>query len=327
MMTCRKCLLPQYGTDIKINEAGICNICLDFEKNKELGQTSRLVESELIKILDKYRNKGKYDCLVMASGGKDSTMSLYYMKKKYKMNPLTVTFDHGFENNEALENIKNAVNLLGVDWVYYKTDFMKDIFRKIVTSNSKAPICHVCVIWYIQFILDFAFRYRIPLIVAGWTKGQSTLNSEISNEYTAMSYATTDFIKNYLHKYPEYRGFPVSIKEAIRQAQRRFRFKIISPHWYLDWDFNNMKEILQKELKWRAPKLSYPANSTNCMMNFVSVYLSMKHYGYTHYHVETSKLIRVGELSREEAAETLEINFDLNLVNSVLEKIGCRLES
>lgn len=49
--------------------------------------------------------------------------------------------------------------------------------------------------------------------------------------------------------------------------------------------------------------------------------------GYTHYHIEMSKLIRLGELSREEALSMLEINFDLNLVNSVLSKIGCRLES
>jgi tRNA(Ile)-lysidine synthase TilS/MesJ len=263
----------------------------------------------------------------MISGGKDSTMSLYYMKKRYKMNPLAVTFDHGFENDEALENIKNAVNILGVDWLYYKTDFMKEVFRKIVTNNSKAPMCHVCAIWYMQFILDLASSYRIPLIVAGWTRGQATLSSELGNEYTSMSLATSDFIKNCLHNYPEYKGFPVSIKEALKQAQRKFRTQIISPHWYLQWDFDKIKEILQKELNWRPPQLSYPANSTNCLMNFVSVYLSMKYYGYTHYHIETSKLIRLGELSREEAIDLLKINFDLNFVNSVLEKIGCRLES
>jgi hypothetical protein len=163
--------------------------------------------------------------------------------------------------------------------------------------------------------------------VAGWTKGQSTQSVEPGNEYRSMSKATADFVKNCLHSYPEYKRFPISIKDALRQAHRRFKTRFISPHWYLRWDPENIKEILQKELRWCAPVLSYPANSTNCMMNFVSVYLSMKHYGYTHYHIEMSKLIRLGELSREEALNMLKINFDYNLVNSVLSKIGCSLES
>jgi len=325
-MFCKKCVLPQYEPDIKMNEEGVCNICLNFDKNKELRQTTGFLESELIKILNKYRGRGRYDCLVMTSGGKDSTLCLYYMKRRYKMHPLAVTFDHGFENNEALENIKNAVDILRVDWIYYKTDFMKDIFSRIVTSNSKAPICHVCAIWYIQFIHDLACRYKIPLIAAGWTKGQSTQYAEVGEEYRSMSQATADFVKDCLHIYPDYKEFPVSIKETLRQADRKFKIQLISPHWYLKYDYDQIREILQKELKWRAPALSYPVNSTNCLMNFASVYLSMKHYGYTHYHIEMSKLIRVGELSREEALSLLEINFDRDLVNSILSQIGCKLD-
>jgi hypothetical protein len=326
-MLCKKCVLPETKPDIILNKDGICNICLDFEKNDVRGSSGIPLELEMIKILNQYKGKNRYDCLVMASGGKDSTLSLYYMKKRYGMNPLAVTFDHGFENSEALENIKNAVGILGVDWVYYKTDFMNDIFYKIITSQSKAPICHVCAIWYIQFINDLAARYRIPLIVAGWTKGQAMQGAEAGNEYKSMSNATEDFVKNYLHRYSQYRGFPVSIKDALRQGRKKFKTRLVSPHWYLKWDPDNIKEILEKELKWRAPALSYPHNSTNCLMNFTSVYLSMKYYGYTHYHIEMSKQIRVGELSRQEALNMLEINFDSVFVNSILGKIGCKLES
>jgi len=125
-MRCKKCILPEYKPDIWLNEDGICNICIDFEKRETFKQSVILLESELVKTLNEYRAKGKYDCLVMCSGGKDSTFSLYCMKRRYRMNPLAFTFDHGFENDEALENIRNAVNILGVDWLYFKTDFMKD---------------------------------------------------------------------------------------------------------------------------------------------------------------------------------------------------------
>ena len=54
----------------------------------------------------------------MCSGGKDSTSSLYYVKKRYNLNPLAFTFDHGFETEEAMRNIKNAVEILDVDFLY-----------------------------------------------------------------------------------------------------------------------------------------------------------------------------------------------------------------
>jgi tRNA(Ile)-lysidine synthase TilS/MesJ len=62
----------------------------------------------------------------MCSGGKDSTASLYFMKKRYRMNPLAFTFDHGFEIEGAKENVINAVEALGVDYLFFKTDFMKE---------------------------------------------------------------------------------------------------------------------------------------------------------------------------------------------------------
>lgn len=323
---CKRCVLVENKPDITINKEGYCNVCVDFEKKKKLKSESRLLEVDLVKTLKKYRGKGKYDCLVMASGGKDSTASLYYMKNKYRMNPLVLTFDHGFENEESLKNVKNAIDILKVDWVYYKTDFMKSVFHKIITSKSQAPLCHICAIWYMRFITDFACKHKIPLIVAGWTKGQALLGKEFGGEYKSMSLATKKFVKNFLHNCGEYKNFPISMKNALKQANKRFKIRIISPHWYLKYNPEEIKENIEKELKWKATNLSYPKGSTNCIMNFASAYLSMKHYGYTHYHVEMSKLVRSGELSRSEALKMLELNFDLNFVNKILEKIGCNLK-
>ena len=104
---CKRCIMPESLPDIKLNEEGICNLCLAHEVIKKI-EGEKPLESDLIKILNKYKGKNKYDCMVMCSGGKDSTSALYYMKKRYGLNPLAFTFDHGFETEEALENIKNA---------------------------------------------------------------------------------------------------------------------------------------------------------------------------------------------------------------------------
>ncbi|MCF7887196.1 MAG: hypothetical protein K9L71_02120 [Candidatus Omnitrophica bacterium] len=318
---CKRCVLPEHKPDIWLNKDGFCNICVDFDRQKAIQQSNKLLESDLIKVLNKYRDKGSHDCLIMCSGGKDSIMSLYYMKKKYKMNPLVFTFDHGFENEEAFENIKKAVDALKVDWLYYKTRFMKDVFAQIIKNDLKVSICHICAIWYMQLTYDIAARYKIPLIVAGWTKGQCNENGDSSKAYLSMSKATSDFVVNYMHNIPKYKGFPTSMSKALKRARRKFKTKVISPHWYLQWDKDEIMEILRKELGWKMPLCSYPKDSTNCMLNFASVDLSMKHYGYTHYHIEMSKLIRVGELSREEALDMLKIDFDKEMMKGIFDKI------
>jgi len=328
---CERCVLPESKPDIWLNEEGICNICLQHDQMSNLGEDPKPLETDFIKILKKNKGKGEYDCLVMCSGGKDSTSALYFMKERYKVNPLAFTFDHGFETEEAMENVRRAVNILGVDFLYFKSDYMKDMFARILKTGSKAVICHPCSIWYMQLAFDITARFQIPIIIAGWTKGQSTRQDVMSKcgcnvhapEFRAMSLATIDFLNNELKNMPKYKNFPRSMEEVLKRARKRHKSMVISPHWFLPMTADEYAAIIQKELNWRFPKESYPARTTNCKLNFLSVYLTMKHFGYTHYHVEMSKLIRNGQLSREEALKDLEINFDKEMIDKIYEELGC----
>lgn len=328
--------MPESKPDILINESGICNICMEYEKTKETAESPKpILETDFIKMLKMYKSQGAYDCLVMCSGGKDSTSALYYMKKKYKMNPLAFTFDHGFETEDALENVRNAVEILGVDFLYFKTDFMKDMFSEIIKTNSKAVICHPCSLWYMELAFKMTARFDIPIIIAGWTKGQSTRQPLMSRcgcnvhepEFISMGEATNYFLDNYIKANPKYKNFPRNMEEVLTRAKMRQKCVVLSPHWFLPTTSETYVEIIKKELKWKQPKVSYPKNSTNCYLNFLSAYLSIKHYGYTHYHVEMSKMIRLGMLTRQEALDMLKIDFDDGLLAVALEKLGCRKEN
>ena len=104
---------------------------------------------------------------------------------------------------------------------------------------------------------------------------------------------------------------------------------MLSPHWFLPYQPEEYTELIKKELNWAPIKFSYPAGSSNCSLNYLGSYLSMQGYGFTHFHVEMSKLIRLGELSREEALKKLEININDEptafIISSVLEKLGCQI--
>jgi hypothetical protein len=326
--------MPENKPDIFLDENGVCNLCIGYENMKKFDDNIKPLETDFLKIINKYKGKYKYDCLVMCSGGKDSTSSLYYMKKRYKLNPLAFTFDHGFETEEALENIKNAVDILDVDYLFFKSTFMKDMFSKILTSGSKAVVCHPCSIWYMDLAFDIAARYDIPMIVAGWTKGQSTRQEVMSKcgcnihspEFKSMAKATIDFLNNELADMPKYKDFPRSMEEVLKRANKKHKSIVVSPHWFLPFGPEVYVKTIEQELKWKVPKVSYPNGSTNCMLNFISVYNSLKYFGYTHYHVEASKLIREGYLSREEALNQLSVNFDKTLLNEVAKSLNYHFE-
>jgi hypothetical protein len=137
-----------------------------------------------------------------------------------------------------------------------------------------------------------------------------------------MAKATNLFLDNYIKGEAVYKDFPKSMGEVLRRAKMKQKCIVLSPHWFLPFDSEDYSGIITKELKWKLPGFSYPSGSTNCRLNFLSVYLSMKHYGYTHYHVEMSKMIRMGMITREEALANLKINFDEKDLEPVLRKLN-----
>jgi 7-cyano-7-deazaguanine synthase in queuosine biosynthesis len=326
---CARCVLPEFEPDIRLDAEGVCNVCRDHDARGTATEDAGPLESDFVRLLEKYRGKGRYDCLVMCSGGKDSTASLYLMKRRYRMNPLAFTFDLGFETDEALGNVHRAVDALDVDLVIHKSRAMIRLFRRILETDRKVVICHLCSISYMRLTFETAHRYGVRLIIAGWTKGQTARIDDAvpgryaanAPEYVSMARATKEFVKT-LRMDPEYRDVPATMEEVVKAA-RRTRCIVQSPHWYLPEGTETHIETLTRELGWREPKHSYPAGSTNCSLNFLSSHLSMRHYGYTHYHVEMSKLIRLGLMSREEALRRLEADFDDALLADLAARCGC----
>lgn len=328
---CRRCVLPDSPPDITVDAEGLCSVCREAQSSKSQPE-DELLESDFTRLLQKHKGRHKYDCLVMCSGGKDSTASLYYMKKRYHLNPLAFTFDHGFETEDALRNVHKAVEKLGVDFLFYRSTFMHDMFARIVTSGSGAIICHLCSIWYMQVAFDTAARYEIPILIAGWTKGQSARQGVMSScackagtrEYASMSEAARRFLAT-LKQDAKYKDFPQSMEEVLQRARKRHKAIVLSPHWFLNTHPDEYVELIRRELGWEYPDLSYPARTTNCSLNFLSMYLSLKRYGYTHYHVEQSKLIRENLQTRDEALKMLEFNYPREFLASLAARLGIDL--
>lgn len=131
MTRCSKCVLPDSFPSITFNSEGACNYCTNYKKIERKG------EAEFEKILSHYKGTGKkWDCIVLFSGGRDSSFVLHQLVKVYKMRVLAYTFDNGLLSEEAKLNIKSAVEKLKVDHVMIKLNVSK--IKKNLRRNLKA---------------------------------------------------------------------------------------------------------------------------------------------------------------------------------------------
>ena len=327
MKRCTKCILPETFPGIEFDENGVCNYCLNYELVKVFG------EKELERVLSKYINKGeKYDCIVPISGGRDSSFVLHQMVKKYKMRVLTLTVDSGALLPEGYRNIKRVTEVLNVEHVWLKDEKQIETAHKNTkikfhgwlkkpSINTIVPVLNSGDKTMNLRMYRYAKENRIPLVMGGNIIGNSTFEQEhwktgflgvFPDEHGV--YSTPDKIRLSFLFWLEYLKNPSNFhipifKEYLEGASVYFFESVLKPRGvdslgFFDYIYWNEKEVVStvtEELDWkgasdatttwRIDDAAYP------LMN----YLYYKLVGFTEHDEMYSKMIREGQISREEA--------------------------
>jgi len=134
--------MPESYPGLSFNEEGVCNYCLEYTSfHKPLGR------ERLLALLTSQPRTGQYDCVVPISGGKDSTYILYYIVKKLELKPIAVNYNSGFQSGIALENVRNACNVLNVPLMeikspeHIRTRMLKE---SLLVSKKLGVLWHQC---------------------------------------------------------------------------------------------------------------------------------------------------------------------------------------
>ena len=143
MNTCKTCFATNTVQGININSSGQCNVCRYYRSEDgltELNNSFALDKlDELQKIASKIKSEAKakgskYDCVLGASGGFDSTYVIYIAKKILGLNPLIVKYDNGVCHPMANANLEKTCALLGLDLKVYP---VIDSERKYLLFSTK----------------------------------------------------------------------------------------------------------------------------------------------------------------------------------------------
>ena len=326
---CTKCILPDTFPGISFDNSGVCSYCLSYTPVKVPGA------GELEKELNKYRNRGqKYDCITSLSGGRDSVYVLYQIVKRYKMRTMALTVDSGAITPEGMRNIKTITDILNVDHVFLRDEKGIETARrnsrikfrgwlKKPSLNTIVPVLNSSDKTMNLRMYNYAHRHGIPLVIGG-------------NQIGNCSFEMGHFKTGFMGIFPDDRGmfsaydrikllclfgleyirnpynFRLPILKEYLTGSIVFYFEsLLKPRGvdslgFYDYIYWNEKEILStitKELDWkgatdttttwRIDDAAYP------LINYI--YHSL--LGFTEHDEMYSKLIREGQIARDEALQ------------------------
>lgn len=334
IVICKRCVLPSTFPGAKIDESGLCSYCKKLSNSKEKETNNFKDHNELKECLNKYKLNNKYDVLVPLSGGVDSCTTLIDIVNKYKLKALGFHNDHGYEDETATNNVKKLCKTLNVDLIIKQHDisFMKKLWQYTNTSSVKGlSSCFVCGGILYANAVELADKYKIPLIINGYSKGQAQM---LSNKETALEFwegmidhfkQDEEFLAEFLKRQKPMSKQKVYLEKKDLTADVNYDKILVIPFYIFQFHKTD-KKILKKKCKeifdWQPLKTSYPGRTTNCEMVWLNTYMDIERINYTLYHEEYASLVRKGEISRDQALLDLEFHPEKKMLEKLANEIG-----
>ena len=316
---CARCLLLETHDTLVFDGEGVCNVCRNIEvKRQQVDWAAR--EREFIAIVDEYRGKHAYDCIVPFSGGKDSTFTLWALVERYRLKPLVVCFDHGFMRPTVLANAERAIQRLGVDFLKFRasTKVVKRLMRE--SLERKGDFCWHCHTGIFSFPMQMALRWEVPLVVWGQPNTEynayfrmdepELVDEKRFNRYINLGITAEDMVGML-------EGGEITLRDLEpfryppREALRALGYRSICLGTYVPWDVKEQTRIIEKALGWEGAPVEgvppeYAYEKIECAMQGVRDYLRFIKRGMGRTNHLATIDIRDGRLTRAQGLRLIE---------------------
>tara|TARA_B110000444_G_C18792107_1_gene572963 strand:+ start:263 stop:1450 length:1188 start_codon:yes stop_codon:yes gene_type:complete len=319
MITCKKCLLPETHETITFDSDGTCNIC-DLNSYKEEKIDWDIKKEELKKLISEHKGKYEYDCIIPYSGGKDSTWTLYYLIKEFKLNPLVVRFDHGFLRPTLEENVKKVSRELGFDMINFTPNWK--IAQKLMLKSflDKGDFCWHCHTGIFSYPMWVALEKKVPLIFWGEKQSEYTayysfddtedVNEERFNRFINLGITSEDMFLRLNGEIPLSRLKPFTYPNLDDLKALNYRSVCLGS--YIPWYPKKQSQIIMKELGWKGDEVEnvppeYNYEKIECYMQGVRDYIKYIKRGYSRPSHLSAIDLRNKEISIDKAKENIKL--------------------
>ena len=312
MKRCTRCVMPETQETILFDDEGVCNVCRQIEQKHEKIDWAAS-KRELLELVNKYKGKGDYDCIIPYSGGKDSTFQLYYTVKELGLKPLVVCFDHCFFRPKVLQMREKVLKKLGVNFLTFRPDWK--VVKKLMMESllRKGDFCWHCHVGVTTYPLQIAVKHKIPLLIYGESTAEYTSYYEYGEEEDVGENKMNRMGANLGISAEDMAGMiNVSVRDLApfifpsRKEIRENDIRAIHLGSYIKWDTRKQSELIREKLGWDGDEVEgvppeYFYEKVECMLTGVRDYLKYIKRGFARATHLTSIDVRHGRMTREKA--------------------------
>lgn len=323
MRRCAKCVLPETMPFIAFDESGVCNYCRTHRP------WTRRPESELAEMFDKIRSRdGSPDCIVAFSGGRDSSYGLHLLKNKYRMQPLTFSYDWGMVTDLARRNQARLCGKLGIEHIWISADIKtkRAHIRRNVLAWLKKPDLGLVplfmagdkeVLWHANSLMKSYGLDHMVFCTNAYEKtvfkqgflGIDARETTIHKPASLSLGSKADMLWQYARRFA---GNPAYFNPSMADTLFAFfSYYVIKQNYfslfdYVRWDEQEINDTLIGEYDWELAK---DTRSTWRIGDGTAPFYNYIYYavaGLTEYDTFRSYQVRDGELTRARALELIE---------------------
>ncbi len=298
IQTCKRCIYDSRIPKISFNQEGICNYCEQYDQMVVEYPTGDKGEAILEKEVAQVKKDGvgkPYDVVIGVSGGADSSYMLHLAKEKYGLRVLAAHFDNTYNSRIAVENIDCVLEKLDIDLYTHVVDNIQ--YQNIYKAFFKASVPEIDTPTDIALATvhyEAAAKYGVKHI---W-EGHSFRTEGISPP--GWFYMDAKYIEKINENYGDgdLANLPMLWLDKWINWISVDKIKKFRPLYYLDYNKEEVKKMLQKRYGWQWYGGHHMENRS---AYFANNYYLPKKFGIDLRYSEFSALIRAGLKDREEA--------------------------
>lgn len=304
---CSRCVMDTTDSMISFDEFGVCDHCRTFDVDiKPYWDYGDLGFKRISDLAENIRKDGigkPFDCIIGMSGGIDSSYLVYLAKEKLGLRPLVFHVDAGWNSQQAVNNIEQIVDRLGLDLYTEVIDWedMKDLqlsFFKAGVPHVDTPQDHA----FFATMYKFANKYKVKHILTGGNYSTECVRNPIQWMYYQSDSSQIKDIHRQFGQRP-LQSFPLTNILWHKVYLPYFRgIKLYRPLDFMPYHKDEATQFLADNFGYqRYVQKHFESRFTR----FYESYWLPEKFGFDTRKVQYSSLILTGQMSRDEALERL----------------------
>jgi len=300
------------------------------------------MKEKLAEKIRELNNNSEYDCLLMFSGGKDSSYLLYFLSKELGLRVATITLSHTFLDEKTLQNIESFAKQFSKKHIVIENQYLNKAGKHFLEAWINTPdegslitLCTGCRLGLIKLVIETAKKENINVVITGLTPFEKTDYRLKLVNYPRGRDGKFFFFLGYLRLILRNPSLVTNLKALKYQVEEFYYFSnqkkiykknnlnLLMPFYdYLQYDEAMIIEALKK-FNWQ--KASVSSNSywrADCNMNAVRQFFHNRISGYNELEYYYGRMLKDGLISKEYYDKNIQDHYRKDDILKILEASG-----